>query len=65
MKEESKRWVEAGIVLASNKEAKALCPVCQSAYLTVLDTKYGDCLEWHMSCEKCGAYNALLKHVSR
>lgn len=35
MKAESKKWLDAAIVLGRDPTAKVRCPVCESEYLTV------------------------------
>ena len=58
-------WVEAGIQLARDKNAKVRCPQCGQADLVVEDTVFKDGAgrERHMTCPSCGAYNALLNPV--
>ncbi len=61
MKDETRRWVEAGTVLAKDPKVIVMCPVCQKAPLEVLDQELGDKkAERHMRCPLCGAYNCML-----
>ena len=58
------RWIEAGKVIATNPDAKVLCPACQKEFLQVIDVRDEKnifVLERHMICKECGAYNSLLK----
>jgi len=53
-------WVAAGTVLARDPRAAVLCPVCQEAHLTVLDSPlYGSPprIDRHLWCKRCGAKN--------
>jgi hypothetical protein len=62
MNEESKRWIEAGEILAGNASAQVICPRCHQAILNVKDVAPASdstLVERHLSCPKCGAYNAL------
>lgn len=62
-----KRWVEAAKILGADSTAKTLCPVCQKGFLNVLDVKNkANPLEFerHMSCDMCGAYNALRMNLA-
>jgi len=64
MSSESKKWIEAGIILAQNANAKVNCPVCDQEYLQVKDVHWDEDPEhWerYMYCPKCGATNSLLK----
>ena len=58
------KWIEAGIAIAIDSDANVLCPVCQKAFLQIIDVrdekKFFE-LERHMICKECGAYNALLR----
>ncbi|OCG21202.1 hypothetical protein A9G11_08340 [Gilliamella sp. wkB108] len=57
-----KRWIEAGKILGVNPTANILCPVCQQSFLKVQDVEIETDplqIERHMSCDICGAYNAL------
>jgi hypothetical protein len=61
VKEETRRWVEAGSTLAKEPKRLVMCPVCQQVPLEVLDQVLGDRkLERHMRCPRCGAYNSML-----
>ena len=60
--EVTKRWIEAGKVLAQDANAKVLCPVCQAETLKITDVRNESNpieLERHMSCTACGASNSL------
>lgn len=61
----TKRWIEAGKIIADNAEKKVICPVCQDNFLKVWDVQNDDddsLLERHMLCERCNAYNVLRLH---
>lgn len=61
VKDETQRWVEAGIVLSGDTEAVAMCPACGTRPLEVRDQALGDQkTERHMMCPLCGAYNSVL-----
>ncbi len=61
MKDETRRWVEAGNILAKEPKAVVICPSCQRAPLEVTDQALGDKkVERHMRCPLCGAYNSIL-----
>jgi hypothetical protein len=56
------RWIEAGKIIATNPEAKILCPVCQESFLQIIDVRNENNsseLERHMMCNNCNAYNAI------
>lgn len=58
----TKRWIEAGKVLAQDANAQVLCPVCQADTLKVADVRSEinpTELERHMKCSACGAHNSL------
>lgn len=58
----TKRWIEAGKVLAQDANAQVLCPVCQAETLKVTDVRNESNpteLERHMKCSACGVYNSL------
>lgn len=62
-----KRWIEAAKILGVDPNKKVLCPVCQQNFLKVLDVKNEVNpleIERHMSCEACGAYNALRMNLA-
>jgi len=60
--EVTRRWIDAGKIIAESAKAEVICPVCQSAVLKIWDVS-SDCnealFERHMFCENCGAYNIL------
>ena len=61
MKGETRRWVDAGIVLAKDPKALVTCPVCQKSTLEVTDQELGDRkIERHMRCPTCSSYNSIL-----
>ena len=56
------RWIEAGKLIAKNRDALVLCPLCQSANLRVEDVHVvGDqsLIERYMTCPSCNAQNSL------
>jgi hypothetical protein len=58
----TRRWIEAGKLIAEDVNSQVLCPVCQVEMLKVLDVNNATSpshLERHMSCSHCGAYNSL------
>ena len=60
--EVTKRWIEAGKILAKDANAKVPCPVCQAETLDVTDVRNEENpaeLERHMLCKACGATNSL------
>ncbi len=62
MKEESEKWVRAGIVLGKDPNAEVRCPECNSAILEVEDIPLGDDsskVERYLSCPACKACNVL------
>jgi phage FluMu protein Com len=62
MKDETKRWIDAGKLLAVNPHAEVLCPRCQAVALIVTDVSPPSdptLVERHMQCPRCEAYNAL------
>lgn len=63
-KEESKRWLDAGVKIGNNPTARVLCPKCQQADLNVWDQYFAGVathVERHMKCPKCGAANSMRK----
>jgi len=65
MNKETSRWIEAGKLLALDSQAQVPCPRCQEADLTVTDVSLPNdpqLIERHMSCPRCGAYNAIRLH---
>lgn len=61
MKEQTLRWVEAGITLAKDPKAVIMCPACRNGPLEVSDQALSDQkTERHMRCSLCGAYNSVL-----
>jgi DNA-directed RNA polymerase subunit M/transcription elongation factor TFIIS len=62
MTAETKRWIEAGKVLAEDPAARVSCPKCEDSTLEVEDVRNPNApeeLERIMRCGKCGAMNAL------
>lgn len=60
--EVTKRWIEAGKILAADAKAHVLCPVCQVGVLEVSDVRSANDstqLERHMRCPACRAHNFL------
>ncbi len=58
----TRRWIEAGKLIAKNRDELVLCPVCQSATLRVEDVHVvGDqaLIERYMTCPSCSARNSL------
>jgi hypothetical protein len=58
----TKRWIEAGKLIATDSCAKVPCPACQAAALQIEDVRSEinpSLLERHMLCPQCGAYNSL------
>jgi len=58
MKDASRAWVEAGIVLAENKDAHVPCPNCGFEYLIVEDHAHAPgstMFDRYLRCDKCGA----------
>jgi len=58
--EKTDGWVTAGTVLGRDPRAAVLCPVCQEAHLTVMDSPpYGSPkrIDRHLWCKRCGAKN--------
>ncbi len=63
----AKRWIEAAKLLGVDSTANTLCPVCQQGFLKVQDVKNEANpleIERHMSCDICGAYNALRMNLA-
>lgn len=61
--EATQRWIEAGKLLAVDGGAQVSCPECALAVLEVRDTPTSvgpGGVERHLSCPRCGAYNAIL-----
>lgn len=60
--EVTKRWIEAGKVLAQDPSIPVLCPVCQAETLKITDERNEanpSELERQMNCSACGAHNSL------
>jgi len=68
MKAESKKWLDAAIVLGRDPTAKVRCPVCEHEYLTVRDvypTPDSDVFERYLECSNCKSRNILrMKRLS-
>ncbi len=60
MSSETKRWVNAGIVLATRPTATVRCPQCEQDELQVIDAYVDATLERHFFCARCGGTNSLL-----
>ena len=59
---ETQRWIEAAKVLGIDPQARVDCPRCQEAILDVTDVPRAagePLIERHLSCPRCGAYNAM------
>ena len=57
------RWFKAMQELTVSPTSLVKCPKCEECELDVSDVTFGDqCqhLERHLSCPRCGAYNAIL-----
>jgi transcriptional regulator NrdR family protein len=62
MKAESKKWLDAAIVLGRDPAAKVRCPVCEHEYLTVRDvypTPDSDVFERYLECPNCKSRNIM------
>lgn len=62
MKAESKKWLDAAIVLGRDPTAKVRCPVCESEYLTVRDVypdPDSDNFERYLECPNCRSRNIM------
>jgi DNA-directed RNA polymerase subunit RPC12/RpoP len=62
MNEISRRWVEAGKILAADPSAKVRCPQCGGGVLEVEDVGNpvnSDEFERYLRCPICGARNVL------
>jgi hypothetical protein len=58
----TRRWVDAGIILARDPSAKVDCPQCVKGPLSVTDSSpYGNppMISRYLSCPLCGAKNVL------
>jgi len=65
MTDETRRWTEAGKVLAADAQAQVSCPRCGLTALVVTDASPPDdpsLIERHLRCPCCGAYNSILLH---
>jgi hypothetical protein len=64
MKDSSKRWIEAGVILAENPEAYVPCPVCAEGRLEVEDAPHPGAperLDRYLRCVSCGAQEVLVR----
>jgi hypothetical protein len=62
MKPESKKWVEAAIILGRDPTAKVRCPVCDQAFLTVRDvfpSPDSSMFERYLECPNCKSRNIM------
>lgn len=62
MKAESKKWLDAAIVLGRDPTAKVRCPVCEHEYLAVRDvypTPDSDVFERYLECPNCKSRNIM------
>jgi DNA-directed RNA polymerase subunit RPC12/RpoP len=62
MKAESKKWLDAAILLGWDPTAKVRCPVCEHEYLTVRDvcpTPDSDDFERYLECPNCKSRNIM------
>lgn len=59
----AERWIEAGIVLADDPDAKVMCPVCANDFLRVEDVEHpdGTLFDRYLRCETCGAEEVLVR----
>jgi predicted RNA-binding Zn-ribbon protein involved in translation (DUF1610 family) len=66
MNEITKRWIEAGKVLAADPLAKVPCPNCGEADLQVQDVANpANAVEFerYIRCPRCGGFNVLRMRV--
>jgi len=64
MKEESRAWIEAGIVLGKNPLAHVACPTCGDPRIEVEGVphpKSPGLVDRYLRCSKCGAYVVLTR----
>jgi len=62
MKPESRKWINAAIVLGRDPAARVRCPVCDDADLEVRDvypSPSSDVFERYLQCPKCHAVNIM------
>lgn len=62
MKAESKKWLDAAIVLGRDPTAKVRCPVCEREYLTVRDVypdPASEDFERYLECPNCRSRNIM------
>jgi DNA-directed RNA polymerase subunit RPC12/RpoP len=62
MKPESKKWIDAAIVLGRDPTAKVRCPVCEREYLTVRDVypePDSENFERYLECPNCKSRNIM------
>ena len=62
MNTESKKWLDAAIVLGRDPTAKVRCPVCEGEYLTVRDVypkPDSDNFERYLECPNCRSRNIM------
>lgn len=62
MKQSSRDWVEAGVILAKNAKAYVPCPVCADGPIEVVDVPHpGDPQRFdrYLRCSSCGAKQVL------
>jgi hypothetical protein len=65
MKPATKKWLEAGKILAADPSAIVRCPERDDGILRVHDavTPDGKKMERYMVCNKCGSRNILLMRI--
>jgi len=62
MKAESKKWLDAAILLGRDPTAKVRCPVCEHEYLMVRDVypePDSDLFERYLECPNCKSRNIM------
>lgn len=65
MKEESRRWIEAARILASDPSQVVRCPDRDDGVLLVQDVVASDPtrMERYLRCEACGAWNVMRRRA--
>lgn len=58
----TKRWIEAGKILAADPAAKVRCPACDDDFLVVTDIPIEGTAKFErlLSCPRCHSKNVLL-----
>jgi hypothetical protein len=61
MNTKTKKWIEAGMILAENPTAIVLCPECEKGRLLVKDApiKGLNKVDRYLICENCDKYNVI------